>query len=74
MKPDFKQMTRSELKKYIRSNPTDEEAIRELFVNRRNPNAKKYPYPYDMPQEEVEAVFKAKLNEAGDSQERTSIN
>ncbi len=40
-KPNFTQMTRKELKTYIRQNPTDDEAIRELFVNRRSPNAKK---------------------------------
>ncbi|MGH8003062.1 MAG: DUF6887 family protein, partial [Brasilonema sp.] len=51
-KPDFKQMTRKELKKYILTHPTDDEAIRELFINRRNPNVKVYPYPYDMPYEE----------------------
>lgn len=54
-KPNFQQMSRSDLNKYIRSHPTDDEAIRELFVNRRNPNAKRYPY--DMPPEEVEAIF-----------------
>lgn len=27
-KPDFKQMTRKELKKYILTHPTDDEAIR----------------------------------------------
>jgi hypothetical protein len=63
-KPDFKQMTRKELKKYILAHPTDDEAIRELFINRRNPNTKVYPYPYDMPYEEVEAIFKSKLNQS----------
>jgi len=64
MKPDFQQMTRKELKKYILGHPTDDEAIRELFINRRNPNAKVYPYPYDMPYEEVEAILKSKLNQS----------
>lgn len=62
-KPNFKQMSRYDLKKYIRSHPTDDDAIRELFVNRRNPNAKRYPYPYDMSPEEVEAIFREKLNQ-----------
>lgn len=62
-KPNFQQMSRYDLKKYIRSHPTDDEAIRELFVNRRNPNAKRYPYPYDMSPEEVEAIFREKLNQ-----------
>ena len=63
MKPDFKKLTRSELKKYIVSHPTDDEAVRELFVNRRNPNAKRYPYPYDMPIEEVEAIFRERIDQ-----------
>ncbi|MBD2489664.1 DUF6887 family protein [Aulosira sp. FACHB-615] len=61
-KPDFQKMTRKELKKYILSHPTDNEAIRELFITRRNPNAQTFPYPYDMPYEDVEAIFKTKLN------------
>jgi hypothetical protein len=63
---NFQAMTREELKKYIRTHPTDDDAIRELFVNRRNPNAKRYPYPYDMPSEEIEAIFREKL-ERGES-------
>ncbi|MDF5719987.1 MAG: hypothetical protein PUP91_05765 [Rhizonema sp. PD37] len=61
-KPDFQQMSRKELKKYVLTYPTDDEAIRELFINRRNPNVKVYPSPYDMSYEEVEAIFKSKLN------------
>jgi len=61
-KPNFNQMTRKELKKYILAHPTDDEAIRELFINRRNPNAKVYPYPYDLSYEEVESIFREKLN------------
>ncbi len=57
-KPNFKQMTRKELKTYIRQNPTDDEAIRELFVNRRSPNSKTYPYPYDMTKEELDNIFR----------------
>ena len=63
-KPDFKQMTRKELKKYILAHPTDDEAIRELFISRRNPNVKVYPYPYDLPYEEVETIFKSKLEQS----------
>ncbi|MCC5636785.1 hypothetical protein LC593_13105 [Nostoc sp. CHAB 5844] len=61
-KPDFKTMTRKELKRYILSHPTDNEAIRELFITRKNPNTQTFPYPYDMPDKEVEAIFKSKLN------------
>ena len=59
-KPNFTQMTRKELKTYIRQNPTDDEAIRELFINRRSPNAKAYPYPYDMTKEELDNIFRPK--------------
>ncbi|PSB04227.1 hypothetical protein C7B64_05100 [Merismopedia glauca CCAP 1448/3] len=61
-KPNFQEMSREELKKYIRTHPTDDDAIRELFVNRRNPNAKRYPYPYDMPEVEVRDIFQKKLD------------
>jgi len=61
-KPDFTKMTRKELKKYILSHPTDDEVIRELFINRRNPNVQVFPYPQNMPYEEIEAMFKSKLN------------
>ena len=59
-KPNFTQMTRKELKNYIRQNPTDDEAIRELFVNRRSPNAKSYPFPYNMTKEELDGIFRSK--------------
>lgn len=60
-KPNFKQMTRKELKKYILAHPTDDEAIREFVLNRRSPKAVLYPPPFTMAYEEVEAIFKAKL-------------
>jgi hypothetical protein len=47
-KPDFKGMTRKELKKYILAHPRDDEAIRELVFNRRNPKAVLYPPPSTM--------------------------
>ena len=56
--PNFKQMSRKELKIYIRQNPTNDEAIRELFVHRRSPNAKKFPYPYEMTKEELDNIFR----------------
>ena len=40
---NFKEMPRDELIAYIKEHRTDDEAIRELFVNRRNPNATSYP-------------------------------
>lgn len=57
-KPDFTQMIRQELKAYIRQHPTDDEAIRELFVNRRSSQAKTYPFPYKMTQEELTDIFR----------------
>ncbi len=57
IKPDFNQMTRKELKKYVLSHPNDDEAIRELFIKRRSPNAKIYPFPYEMSEEEVAKIF-----------------
>ena len=59
-------MARKELKKYIVAHPTDDAAIRELFINRRNLNAQVYPYPYDLPYEEIEAIFKKKLDRVDD--------
>ncbi|PNW56533.1 UNVERIFIED_CONTAM: hypothetical protein BEN50_08055 [Euhalothece sp. KZN 001] len=59
-KPNFTQMTRKQLKTYIRQHPTDDEAIRELFISRRSPNAKSYPYPYDMTKEELDNIFRPK--------------
>lgn len=53
-------MTRKELKTYIRKNPTDDEAIRELFINRRMDSARTYPYPYDMNKEEIDRIFYSK--------------
>lgn len=61
-KPDFKQMTRKELKKYILSHPTDDQAIEEFVSNHRSPNAVIYPPPSTMSYEEVEAILKAKIN------------
>lgn len=47
-KPNYKQMSSLDLIAYIKLNRTDDEAmfVSEL-VNRRNPNATKYPAPLD---------------------------
>ncbi|MBE9191887.1 hypothetical protein IQ230_16325 [Gloeocapsopsis crepidinum LEGE 06123] len=47
MKPDFKAMPLAELRDYVKERRNDDEATYELFVNRRDPNAKKYPAPLD---------------------------
>ncbi|GAP95648.1 hypothetical protein NIES2104_21720 [Leptolyngbya sp. NIES-2104] len=41
MKPDFKAMSREDLKAYVLAHRDDDEAIRELF-SRRSPNAVRY--------------------------------
>jgi hypothetical protein len=49
-------------KAYIKTNRNDENACHEaikLLMNRRTANTPKYPY--DLPSEEMEAIFKAKL-------------
>ncbi|NET29080.1 DUF6887 family protein [Okeania sp. SIO1I7] len=61
-KPDFSKTTRKELTKYILSHPTDDEAIRELFINRRNSNFQVFSYAQNIPDKEVEAMFKSKFN------------
>ncbi|MBE9203995.1 hypothetical protein IQ218_11785 [Synechocystis salina LEGE 06099] len=61
-KPSFSQLTRQELKSYIRQHPTDDEAVRELFVNRRSPDAKVFPPPSEMTKEELENIFKQKMS------------
>ncbi len=60
--PDLTKMTSKELKKYILSHSTDDEAIRELFINRRNPNVQVFPYPQNRLYEEIEAMFKSRFN------------
>ncbi len=42
--PNFSYMTRSQLRAYILENREDDEAI-EALIQRRNPNAKTYPFP-----------------------------
>ena len=60
--PDFSQMTRRELKTYICQHPTDDEAIRELFIHRRSPKAKTYPSPVNMTKEELDEIFRSTLS------------
>jgi hypothetical protein len=58
-KPDFKQMTRKELKRYILTYPTDDEAIRELFINRWDKTkAKSFPSPVEMSKQELDDLFR----------------
>jgi hypothetical protein len=52
-------LTRKELKVYIRQHPTDDEAIRELFISRRHPDAK--IVRYDIPKADLDKVFLGKF-------------
>ncbi|MGK7942673.1 MAG: hypothetical protein AB4062_21435 [Crocosphaera sp.] len=61
-KHNFQEMSCQELKKYLLSHSTDDEAIRKLYINPRNPNSTIYPYPYEMSYEEIEAIFKSKID------------
>lgn len=58
-KPDFQQMSRQELKKYVLAHRDDDEAIRELFINRWRKNA--IHVPVDMPLQQQEAFLKEHL-------------
>jgi hypothetical protein len=61
-KPDFNQMTRKELKKYILTHPTDDEAIRELFINRWDrTKAKSFPSPVEMSKQDLDDLFRGQV-------------
>ncbi len=51
MKPDFSKMTLTELRTYVKEHRTDDEAIRELFVNRRSPDETATWYSFPLTQE-----------------------
>ena len=57
MKPDYKTMSKAELKRYVLDHREDMEAIRELFINRSDPNGKVYPFA--MEEEEQQEGFEA---------------
>lgn len=60
MKPNFSQMNRKELKNYILQHPTDEEAIRELFIQRWDrEKVKSFPSPLEMSKQELDRVFQS---------------
>lgn len=58
-KPNYKEMTHEELRKYVLAHRDDDEAINELFVNRRDPNAK--VYPANMSIEEMTQVIQERI-------------
>lgn len=51
LKPNFKAMTLNELRAYVKEHRTDDEAIRELFVNRRSPDETATWYSFPLSQE-----------------------
>jgi hypothetical protein len=54
MKLNYQQMSDEELINYIRTHKTDEEAIRELFVNRRSPDESATWYSVPLSPEGIE--------------------
>jgi hypothetical protein len=57
--PNFSQMSRQELKAYILQNPTDEEAIRELFIQRwEREKVKSFPSPLEISKQELDEIFR----------------
>jgi succinate dehydrogenase flavin-adding protein (antitoxin of CptAB toxin-antitoxin module) len=58
--PNFQQMSREELKAYVRIHREDDEAWVE-FLSRRSPNAK--VYPYNISDEKMMQVLREKLGE-----------
>ncbi len=66
---NLSEMTTMQLKQYLSEHRNDDEAFGaalQILINRRDPNAPRQPYPYDLddPTSEVEAIFKEKLKQA----------
>ncbi|PMB53981.1 hypothetical protein CEN39_01465 [Fischerella thermalis CCMEE 5201] len=67
MMPNLNQMTTPELKRYLTEHRNDEEEFRaalQVLMSRRDPNAPRQTYPFDLddPESEVEAILREKLN------------
>lgn len=60
MKPNYKNMTQQQLKEHLLEYRNDEEAWA-VFFERLNLDPH-LGYPHDLPTEEMEKIFKAKLN------------
>ncbi|NJL37739.1 MAG: hypothetical protein HC840_28480 [Leptolyngbyaceae cyanobacterium RM2_2_4] len=64
-KPNFSQMTRQELRKYILTHRDDDEAI-EALIKMGNPNSPVYPFPQTNEDLKVmEEILKKKLGTNG---------
>jgi hypothetical protein len=69
MMQNHDQLTNPELKRYLSEHRNDEKAFRaalQVLMSRRDPNAPRQPYPFDLddPEYEVEALLREKLNQA----------
>ncbi|GFE71715.1 hypothetical protein [Chroococcus sp. FPU101] len=65
MKKSLSEMNNAELRQYLSKNRNDETAFSqalEILLSRKK-DGFKYPAPQSMTYEEVEAIFKLKLNE-----------
>ena len=74
MKPNFSQMSLGELRAYIKEHRTDDEAIRELFVNRRSPDELATWYPAPLDEEGIrimEEAFRQKFQEIDNKRSST---
>ncbi|NJO93504.1 MAG: hypothetical protein HC820_02455 [Hydrococcus sp. RM1_1_31] len=61
-KPDYEHMTRKELKEHLLAHRNDEKAWAVFFEQLSHLDATQ-GYPPDLPTEEMEKIFKAKLNQ-----------
>lgn len=69
MKSNLEQMTNTELKHYMSEYRNDEVAFRsalEILLSRRDPNALRHPYPFDLanPESQVEEILKEKFDKS----------
>ncbi len=55
-KQNFEKMPKAELLAYVKINRTDEEAIRELFSDRRTPNRTTYPSLVNSNEDEIKQI------------------
>ncbi len=65
MKKSLSQMTNKELRQYLSENRQDEERFSqalEILMSRKQEKFK-YPPPSEMDQDEIKAIFQAKLNQ-----------
>ncbi|MDX2096526.1 MAG: hypothetical protein SFW36_02010 [Leptolyngbyaceae cyanobacterium bins.59] len=61
-KPDFRNMNRQELRKYVLLNRQDDDAI-EALIRCGNPNGPRYPFPKtEEDVKQMEEILKRKLN------------